>query len=524
MQRSYAEATSENTPKLKFYELVMKAAWACAASGDEFNQQALKSALMTEWGIAAQLADSWMDGVHVLSEYMLSDVSGDALDEETLAVEASRAATRPLLEARFQLRLDRVDDELCGAVHCGVAGCTVKCQSRGRKKRTRLSKLGSVTTKRRWSLCPEHGGFAAGDHALLLPAGDFTAEVEEAAALLATVGTFGTAESLLSSLLGLDISVHAVQEMTNDRGQYVEQANDEEATTYDPFESSGLEKKQRPRPPSSVKPPKVAYIEVDGVVPMTRELDPARSSPVEGARGGKGLRYELVGREVKNAVLYDGADCAQVMDSRGSVLEKTYVSRLGNWVPFALALWVAVLKLRFDQAEKLVLLSDGADWIRRLAEWMPCEVLLILDLFHAKKRIWEVAAALWDDDAQRKRWAKLQCERVEDGRVDAVLDTIDRLRRKRSRVPDSLHELHTYFTNNRDRMDYAEYRRQGLRVTTANVESANYHMTGDRLKKQGMRWSRQGAANMSVLRADLFNDRWRRRTRAYVRAAAESPI
>ena len=520
MHQSYAETTPENTPNPTFCELVMKAAWACAASGEEFAEAQLKSALVAEWGVTPQLAEGWMSGVNALANYMLSEAVGDALDEEGRAVEASRKATRPLLEARFQSRLDRLDDELRGAVYCGVAGCGAKCPSRGHQERTRLSKLGPVTTSRRWSRCAQHGGFSAGDQALLLPAGDFTAELEEAATLLATVGTFGAAEKLLSSLLGLDVSAHAIQQMTHDRGRYVGRANDKEADTYAPFELSGLEKKERARPPTKARPPRLAYIEVDGVVPMTRALDPARSSRVEGARGGKGRRYKLVGREVKNAVLYDGEDCAQIMDSRGCVLQKTYVSRLGNWVPFALTLWVAVLRLRFDQAERLVLLSDGADWIRRLADWMPCTVCLILDLFHAKKRIWELAAALWEDDDQRKRWARLQCERVEDGRVCAVLETLERLRRKRSRVPACLDELHTYFTNNQDRMNYAEYKREGLRISTANVESANYHLTGDRLKKQGMRWSEQGAANMSVLRADLFNDQWRQRTREYIRAAA----
>lgn len=523
MKRSYADTTPENTPKPSFYEVAMKTAWACAGRGEAFKEQDLRDALVVEWGVSPLLADGLIAGVNELSDYAMSDVVGDALDEESRGVEVSRACTRPVFEARLQLRLEHVDDELRGEVFCSVPGCGAKCRSRGLQRRTRTSKLGPVTTERRWSLCEEHGGFAAGDHALLLPASDFTAEVEEAATLLATAGTFGMAEKLMWQLLGLKVSDHAIQKMTNDRGQYASQANDEEAEEYDPFEPNGLEKKPTPRPKTEAKPPKVAYIEVDGVVPMTRELDPARSSPVEGARGGKGLRYELVGREVKNAVLYDGADCAQTMDSRGSVLEKTYVSRLGNWVPFALALWVAVLKLRFDEAGKLVMLSDGADWIRRLAEWMPCDVLLILDLFHAKKRIWEVAAALWDDDKQRRRWAKLQCERIEEGRVDAVLDTLARLRRKRGRVPDSLDELHTYFTNNSDRMDYAEYRRQGLRISTANVESANFHVTGDRLKKQGMRWSREGASNMSVLRADLFNDRWRERTRDYLRSAAKLP-
>ncbi|MFU8805409.1 MAG: hypothetical protein ACNA8W_16470, partial [Bradymonadaceae bacterium] len=73
--------------------------------------------------------------------------------------------------------------------------------------------------------------------------------------------------------------------------------------------------------------------------------------------------------------------------------------------------------------------------------------------------------------------------------------------------------LITYFTNNKDRMDYPAYRERGLRVTTASVESANFHVTGQRMKQQGMRWSEHGACEMAVLRADLFNGVWRQRTR-----------
>jgi len=497
----------------------MKAAWACAGRGEAFGETQLKDALITAWGVTAQMAESWMTSVTVLSDYIGSEDVGDALDEESRAVEVSRECIRPALEARLQRRLERMDEQLRGQVYCGVQGCGVRCRSRGLQKRTRLSKLGPVTTTRRWSVCAEDDGFAAADKALLLPAGDFTAEVEDAATLLATTVTFGMAHKLLKSLLGLNISIHALETMTHARGAYAGRADDEQAEACNPFELNGLMKKQCERPPTKGTPPKIAYIEVDGVLPMTRDLDHARSSPVAGARGGKGLRYELVGREVKNAVLYDGADCTQIMDSRGCVLNKTYVSRLGNCVPFALALWVAVLRLRFDQADTLVVLSDGADWIRRLGEWMPRDVLLILDLFHAKKRIWEVAAALWDNDKQRVQWARLQCERVEDGEVDRVLATLDRLRRKRNEVPTVLDELYTYFKNNQDRMDYATYKRAGLRISTANVESANFHVTGDRLKKQGMRWSQQGAANMCVLRADLFNHHWRERTRDYLRSA-----
>ncbi|MFH0901489.1 MAG: hypothetical protein V2A73_12755 [Pseudomonadota bacterium] len=57
---------------------------------------------------------------------------------------------------------------------------------------------------------------------------------------------------------------------------------------------------------------------------------------------------------------------------------------------------------------------------------------------------------------------------------------------------------------------------------SAAVESANYHVTGTRLKLQGMRWDADGAARMAVLRADLPGDnyigQWEERTRRLLAA------
>ncbi len=58
----------------------------------------------------------------------------------------------------------------------------------------------------------------------------------------------------------------------------------------------------------------------------------------------------------------------------------------------------------------------------------------------------------------------------------------------------------------------------GLRVGSGAIESTNYHVTGARLKQQGMRWTELGAADMAMLRADLFNDNWRTRTREMLAA------
>ena len=141
------------------------------------------------------------------------------------------------------------------------------------------------------------------------------------------------------------------------------------------------------------KPPSVAYLEMDGVVPMTREeltgkeLSRAdrrrqRYAKKVGARGGRGRRYRLVGREVKNAVLYTAESCAVESASRRCLTDKRYVSCLGDWQKFTALLWVAMLRQGFDRAPLLVVLSDGSEWIRSVCRWLPIPVLLILDLFH----------------------------------------------------------------------------------------------------------------------------------------------
>jgi hypothetical protein len=242
-----------------------------------------------------------------------------------------------------------------------------------------------------------------------------------------------------------------------------------EAQLSAPYDATGLPVSEQRRPDGAVtadKTPMVAYLEIDGVIPITREPIPEAQlskndrkrlerAKLEKARGGKARRYEIVGREVKNAVLYDGKDCAEIGSSRGSILAKTYVSHLGDWLSFAMLLWVAVVRLRFDKARKLVVLSDGAEWIRSLAAWLPIPTLLILDLFHAKHRIWEVANSLHGAHTPRAReWAEIQCDRIEDGHLDKVLHALKFARTKRAEAQELIDRLHHYFEGNRDRMHY----------------------------------------------------------------------
>lgn len=517
MRESTCESGLKEVPWLESLVTVVA---KLQGEGESLSVDKVVSALATSSKMEPGLAKAALVACEVVGQYAAAPLGEDSLVEEAAAIGASRRAFRALLEVRLQASVDAVDAATKGQTTC--LDCGERATSQGRPSRSWESSLGPVRLARRWCVCQdaEHSrGRSLAQERLLLPEGPYTAPLEEAITLMATTVPHGMATQLVSRLLGVEISEHAVQQAVERRGSGVTTLQEQDAQALNPFEDNGLERKVA-RPDDAVdKAPEVAYLEVDGVLPMTRELDPQRSEPVEGARGGKGLRYTLVGKEVKNAVLYRGDACAKEGERRGCILEKSYVSRLGSWGDFALLLWAMMLRLRFDQAKLLVMLSDGAEWIRSLAEWMPVKVFLILDLYHAMHRVWEVGRALYGDKTPEcERWSREQCRRIEAGEVKQVIEALRFLRPTTALAREKVDELITYFTNNRDRMDYPSYRAQGLRVTSGTVESANYHVTGARLKLQGMRWSEEGAAHMARLRADLFNGRWQQRTRELLAA------
>jgi hypothetical protein len=493
---------------------ICRAYASALASGVEPDRSVLVDSIAGETGIAAGCVQGWLTGVDSLATYAAeqSDDSG-VLSEEDRAIEVSRAVVRPLLEARVQRRLDLAKLQRTKPATCMM--CDAVAPSQGRRKRSVMSTLGPITVHRTYCYCAECGeGFFPEETGIKLGSGKYTPRLAESITKLATVLPHKPATDMCASLMGVAVSVHASERLVERRSAFVSSLKTQEAAELRPHDDTGLAR-QITRPADAVpEAPNVAYFETDGVFVMVREHNEERSTaPPPGSRGGKGRRYEVAGREVKNGIIYTADDCAMETPQRGCLLDKTYISHLGTWQAFATRVWPEMLRMRFDQAETRVVLSDGADWIRKFCEWLPFKVLLILDLFHVKKRVNEVAQALYrDDEVGRRRWRAVQYDRVEGARIDELLVELKAAEPKGASAQALVDELHTYIANNRDRMDYPTYKARGLRVGSGAVESANFHVTGNRLKLQGMRWSEIGAADMAVLRTDLFNGRWRQRT------------
>ena len=391
--------------------LACECAWAlaCATLGGEARARS----------VAAMLA------------YAEAEWANDSslLDEEDLATAAAHRIILPLQTDRLQARIVALEAKTAGTATCTAQGLDGKAYSHGLVPRTFIGRHGKMPVRVRWVVCqnPECGRvFSDACRQLGRDGGRFTPGCAEVVSQMATALPHGKAVTLLGQMLQIDISEHAVQDLVEARGATLLALDDAEATAHLPRDSTGLERSYgRPADAVPVKDaPEMAYLEVDGVLPITRELQPELSPEHPGARGGKGRKYKLEGREVKNAVLYKASDQAQEMPSRGCLLDRRYVSHLGHWLPFAALVWLTMLKLRFDQAKLLVILSDGAEWIRTLGSWLPMgnRLLLILDFFHAAHRIWEVARAPDGDGTDLcKQRARLWCEVVEAGHVDYII-------------------------------------------------------------------------------------------------------
>ena len=65
-----------------------------------------------------------------------------------------------------------------------------------------------------------------------------------------------------------------------------------------------------------------------------------------------------------------------------------------------------------------------------------------------------------------------------------------------------------YFLDHRDRMRYVDFISRGLPIGSGPVESAAKNIVQARLKRSGMRWSRDGCQHVLNLRAHAKSGTW----------------
>ena len=247
---------------------------------------------------------------------------------------------------------------------------------------------------------------------------------------------------------------------------------------------------------------------------------PVRPSEVEG-RPGKQPDGSARTREVKLVTVWT----AESRDKRGrpvrdpgSVSYNAAVeSAAGRDTdpqpsPFAQRVYREAQRRGFDAAERRVVLGDGAPWIWNLAGEQFPGATEIVDVYHARQHLSDVAKALYGPGTDRAdAWARQRTDELDAGRLRAIVAEL----RSHTETTDAARRCLDYVVRNRRRMRCPRFRAQGLCVSSGVVEAGCKRVVGARLKRAGMRWTVAGANAIIALRccrlSGRFEDFWERR-------------
>lgn len=179
--------------------------------------------------------------------------------------------------------------------------------------------------------------------------------------------------------------------------------------------------------------------------------------------------------------------------------------------------WIAEqVRQRRRPDQRLIVLTDGdrnlADAADACLGEVPADQTVdILDLLHVAGYVWRAAKVFHSAFEYRETFARERLLRILKGETAGVIAGLRQMATKRDLEAADRKEIDTvctYFENNRDRMRYDEYLREGYPIATGVIEGACRHLVKDRMERSGMRWVLEGAGPMLQLRAAYQSTSW----------------
>ncbi len=188
----------------------------------------------------------------------------------------------------------------------------------------------------------------------------------------------------------------------------------------------------------------------------------------------------------------------------------TYTGAIETAIEFGKRIYLEAWKRGWSRAIKKVVIGDGAEWIWNLvAEHFP-SAIQIVDLYHARQHLWDVARQLYPhEEVQQKAWMKLHQKRLLDkGKIEKLVDLLQSIDTANLPMAEKIRAEADYFKRNAERMRYPKFRRQHLFVGSGVIEAGCKTVIGSRLKQSGMFWTVRGANAILALRCSHLNGRF----------------
>jgi hypothetical protein len=163
------------------------------------------------------------------------------------------------------------------------------------------------------------------------------------------------------------------------------------------------------------------YIEMDGTgIPVVRQETEGRPGKQDGQPAHT--------REAKLGCVFTQG----TMDEEGYPIRDgastSYVGAIETAAEFGRRLYAEAWRRGWAQADKKVVLGDGAEWIWNQADLHFPDTTQIVDFYHARQHLWELAAKLYPNDLpSRKRWVIVEKDKLDSEDIESSVAALHSL-------------------------------------------------------------------------------------------------
>jgi hypothetical protein len=372
--------------------------------------------------------------------------------------------------------------------------CGHEAQYQQLRSRPVLTVVGWTRMQRPWYLCDHcHEGEFPVDEALDVKDTDFSPGVRRMQAMVGQEAPFDHGRGQMKVLANLDVTAKSVERTAETIGADIaacEQREIRRAVQLD-------------LPVIVGKPIPILYVQMDGTgVPVVKK-------ETEG-RKGKNNGQPAHTREAKLGCIFTQTR----WDSEGYPIRDpdstTYTGAIETAEEFGKRIYLEAWNRGWSRAEKKVVMGDGAEWIWNLAGQHFPGAVQIVDLFHARQHLWELAHRLHPNDSvNQKIWMKVHQEQLlDEGKIEQLVLSLRSIQSASVELQEKLRTEADYFERNAERMRYPKFRSQHLFVGSGVIEAGCKTVIGSRLKKSGMFWTVRGANSIIALRCCYLNGRF----------------
>ena len=354
--------------------------------------------------------------------------------------------------------------------------------------------LGPVTIRRSWYHCAAcRHGFAPRDAELGIAGQGMSPGLRKMTARAAAAVPFAAAARLVGELAGITLSGKRA-------GRRAEADGNAAAARISAGAQAAAAGRLAVLPPAGPLPD-MLYVAIDGTgVPMVAAETEGRPGKAEDGRAHT--------REVKMAVVFSqtspGSENRPARDPGSS----SYLATFAPAAEFGILMAAEARRRGAGHVRQLTTLGDGAAWIWNLAARHFPEATQIVDLYHAREHLHELARLLEFMLGDRKQdWLDARLAELDAGDIPAICAAA-RVFPLAGKKGAELSTALGYFEHNACRMHYAHFKKLGMFVGSGAVEAGCKSIVGQRCKLSGMRWTQQGATGILTLRCQESSGRW----------------